>query len=130
MSLQSIEINCTKVIFDREKTNAHRTEFNEPCDCLDCINYRKHISNNVELVEFLASFGVDYDRTEEIFFWEKDENTVNYEAYYGVFGMIDGDETFIEKYGAKIRFLNDTMVNHDRNERFFWICVEGNLPCA
>lgn len=127
MPLETIEINSAKVIFDREKTKAHRTLFNEPCDCSDCINYRKKIKENTELAEFLDSFGIDHNRTEEVMIWEEDDGTVYYEAYYGVFGRLDGEESLIEKYGVKIRFLNKAMINHDRNGDFFWVCIEGNF---
>ena len=55
MSLQTIEINSVKIIFDKEKTKEYRTDFNRPCDCQDCRNYYKNIQNNFELVEFLIN---------------------------------------------------------------------------
>lgn len=55
MSLQTIEINSVKIIFDKEKNKEYRTDFNKPCDCQDCRKYYKNIQNNFELVEFLIN---------------------------------------------------------------------------
>jgi hypothetical protein len=32
MSLQTIEINSAKIIFDKNKTKEYRTDYNKPCD--------------------------------------------------------------------------------------------------
>ena len=67
MSLQTIEINSVKIIFDKEKTKEYRSDFNKPCDYQDCRNYYKNIQNNFELVEFLSGFEIDYNCTEKVF---------------------------------------------------------------
>ena len=87
MSLQTIEINSVKIIFDKEKTKEYRTDFNKPCDCQDCRNYYKNIQNNFELVEFLSGFGIDYNCTEEVFSWDlgnDNDALIHHEGYYGV----------------------------------------------
>jgi hypothetical protein len=128
MSLQMIEMNGSKIIFDREKTKDHRTEFNQPCDCQDCRNYYKHIENNQALVAFLDGFGVDFHCAEEVFSWElkKDETSLlHYEGYYGVFGTIEGEAFETEMYGVKITFQKGAPVPCDREGAYFWICIEG-----
>lgn len=106
MSLQKIEINSVKIIFDKEKTKEHRTAMNNPCDCRDCRNYCKHIENDFELVEFLGGFGIDYNYTEEVFSWDlgnDKDSLIHHEGYYGVFGKIEGEEFDFEKFGVKIQ---------------------------
>ena len=61
MSLQTIEINSTKIIFDKNKTKEYRTDYNKPCDCQNCRNYYKIIENNTELLDFLEGFGIDFE---------------------------------------------------------------------
>jgi len=127
MSLQKIEINSVKIIFDKEKTKEHRTAMNNPCECQDCRNYYKHIGNNTELVDFL----IDYDCTEEVFSWdlENDEDSlIHHEGYYGVFGKIEGEEFDFEKFGVKIIFQKGATVPCDRTGEYFWICIEGDFP--
>lgn len=41
MSLQTIEINSVKILFEKEKTNKYRTDFNKPCACQSCRNFYK-----------------------------------------------------------------------------------------
>ena len=131
MSLQKIEVNSVKIIFDKEKTKEHRTAMNNPCECQDCRNYYKHIGNNTELVEFLNNFGIDYYCTEEVFSWdwENDNNSlIHHEGYYGVFGKIEGEEFDFEKFGVKITFQKGATVPCDRTGEYFWICIEGDFP--
>ncbi len=131
MSLQKIEINSVKIIFDKEKTKEHRTAMNNPCECQDCRNYYKHIGNNTELVEVLNNFGIDYYCTEEVFSWdwENDNNSlIHHEGYYGVFGKIEGEEFDFEKFGVKITFQKGATVPCDRTGEYFWICIEGDFP--
>ena len=113
MSLQTIEINSVKIIFDKEKTKEHRTAMNNPCDCLDCRNYCKHVENNSELVEFLSGFGIDYNYTGEVFSWDlgnDKDSLIHHEGYYGVFGKIEGEEFDFEKFGVKIIFQKGASV--------------------
>ena len=131
MSLQTIEINSVKIIFDKEKTKEHRTAMNNPCDCLDCSNYCKHVENNSELVEFLSGFGIDYNYTEEVFSWDlgnDKDSLIHHEGYYGVFGKIEGEEFDFEKFGVKIIFQKGASVPCDRTGEYFWICIEGDFP--
>ena len=131
MSLQKIEINSVKIIFDKEKTKEHRTAMNNPCECQDCRNYYKHIERNKELVEFLNNFGIDYYCTEEVFSWdwENDNNSlIHHEGYYGVFGKIEGEEFEFEKFGVKITFQKGASVPCDRTGEYFRICIEGDFP--
>jgi len=132
MSLQTIEINSVKIVFDKEKTKEHRTAMNNPCDCQDCRNYYRHIENNIELVEFLSGFGIDYNCTEEVFSWSWDlenhsDTLIHHEGYYGVFGKIEGDEFDFEKFGVKISFQKGASVPCDRAGEYFWICIEGDF---
>jgi hypothetical protein len=129
--MQTMEINGVKIAFDREMTNMHRTSYNEPCDCQDCRNYYKHIENNSKLVEFLSSFGIDYNYTEEVFSWNLENNNaslIHHEGYYGVFGKIEGEDFEFEKFGVKITFQKGAFVPCDRTGEYFWICVEGDFP--
>ena len=51
----------------------------------------KNIENNIGLVNFLADFGVDYSRAEEIMpvdLGNEKESLINYSAYYCVVGSI------------------------------------------
>ena len=131
MSLQKIEINSVKIIFDKEKTKEHRTAMNNPCDCRDCRNYCKHIENNFELVEFLGGFGIDYNYTEEVFSWDlgnDKDSLIHHEGYYGVFGKIEGEEFDFEKFGVIITFQKGATVPCDRTGEYFWICIEGDFP--
>lgn len=131
MPLQTIEINSVKITFNKEKTKEYRTDFNKPCACQDCRNYYKHIESNSELVEFLSSFGIDYNCAEEVLSWdlENDNNSlIHHEGYYGVFGKIEGEELDFEKFGVKITFQKGAAVPCDKTGECFWICVEGDFP--
>lgn len=131
MSLQTIEINNTKISFDKEMTKEYRTDFNMPCDCQDCRNYYKHIESNSELVEFLSGFGIGFDCTEEIFSWDLgngSDSLIHHEGYYGVFGNIEGEEFDFEKFGVKITFQKGATVPCDRTGDYFWICIEQDFP--
>lgn len=131
MSFQTIEINSSKIIYDKDKTEEYRTDFNKPCDCQDCRNYYKHIENNSELIAFLSAFGVDYHCTEEVLSWDLDndnDSLIHHEGYYGVFGKIEGDEFEHERHGIKISFQKGACVPCDRTGDFFWICVSGDFP--
>lgn len=131
MPWQTIKINSAQIKFDRERTKEHRTDFNKPCECLECRNYYKHIENNIELVEFLSGFGVDYNCTEEVFSWKIENNRaslIHHEAYYGIYGKIEGEELYFEKFGVKIAFVKNESFPHDRVGEYFWICIEGDFP--
>lgn len=131
VSLQTVEIRSIKIVFDAEKTKAYRTIGNEPCECLDCRNYRRNIGNNSELVAFLSGFGIDYNYAEEVLSWELENDgdpMIHYEAYYGVFGKIDGAEFDIEQFGVEIAFQKGAPVPCDRAGEYFWVCVSGNFP--
>ena len=131
MSLLTIEINSVKITFDKEKTKEHRTDMNDPCECQDCRNYYKHIENNTELVEFLSGFGIDFNRTEEVFSWDlgnDNDSLIHHEGYYGVFGKIEGEEFDFEKFNVKITFQKGATVPCDRTGEYFWICIEGEFP--
>ena len=131
MSLQTIEINSVKIIFDKEKTKEHRTVMNNPCDCQDCRNYYKHIENNSKIVEFLSIFGIDYNCTQEVFSWDLEndnDSLIHHESYYGVFGKIEGEDFDFEKFGVKIIFQKGAFVPCDRTGEYFWICIEGDFP--
>lgn len=131
MSTQTIEINSVKISFDKEKTKEYRTDFNKPCNCQDCRNYYKHIEDNKELVEFLGSFGIDNNCTEEVFSWNlgnDNDSLIHHEGYYGVFGKIEGEEFEFEKFGVRIIFQKGAIVPSDRTGEFFWICIDGDFP--
>lgn len=130
MALQTIEINSVKILYNFDKTKAYRTDFNKPCVCQDCRNFYKHIEDNGELVKFLSNFGIDYNCTEEVFFWDlgnEKSSLIHHEGYYGVFGKIEGDEFNFEKYGVKITFAKDASVPGDRKGDYFWIIIEGDF---
>ncbi len=130
MSLQTVEINSVKIVFDKEKTKEYRTDYNKPCDCRDCRNYYKQIENNFELLAFLNNFGIDYNCTEEVLSRDLGNDTrslIHHEGYYGVFGEIEGEEFDFEKYGVKISFQKEASVPCDRTGEYFWICVEGDF---
>ncbi len=130
MSLQTMEINSTQIVFDKQKTKEYRTNYNNPCDCQDCRNYYKNIENNTELLDFLEKFGIDFNRAEEVFSWDLDNNInslIHHEAYYGVFGNIEGEEFEFEKFGIEISFAKAVSVPHDREGEYFWICIKGDF---
>ena len=132
MSLQTIEINSAKITFDKEKTKSYRTEYNKPCDCQDCRNYYKNIENNVGLVNFLADFGVDYSRAEEIMpvdLGNEKESLINYSAYYCVVGSIS-KEVSIKKEDFSVSFGVSSNINvgHEITDDYFFIVVDIDLP--
>lgn len=129
--LKSVFITeTTEIVFDKEKTQEHRTMFNESCNCQDCLNYYKNIEKNAELVEFLADFGVDYKRTEEVYSFEdeSDDGYIHSIGYYSVEVAINGDNVSVEKFGVKISFTYDEYVPTDRKEGFFWITIDAEFP--
>ncbi len=128
MVLQEIEINSTRILFDAQMTKAHRTQRNTPCDCQDCRNFYKLTEDNTELAAFLREFGIDIDRTEEVVSFDADDKLIHHEAYYGVFGRIEGEEIAFDRFGVKISFLKGAIVPSDRTEEYFWIRIEGNFP--
>lgn len=130
-SMQTIKINGVSIIFDREKTNRHRTEINSPCECDYCRNYYKNMSNNIDLVDFLESFGVDYNYCEEIFSWDlgnDKDSLIHHEGHYCIFGKIEGDEFEFERFGVKIAFSNLVPAPCDGNDEHFWLSVKGDFP--
>ena len=132
MSLQTIEINSAKITFDKEKTKTYRTEYNKPCDCQDCRNYYKNIVNNIGLVNFLADFGVDYSRAEEIMpvdLGNEKESLINYSAYYCVVGSIS-KEVSIKKEDFSVSFGVSSNINvgHEITDDYFFILVDIDLP--
>ena len=132
MSLQTIEINSAKITFDKEKTKTYRTEYNKPCDCQDCRNYYKNIENNIGLVNFLADFGVDYSRAEEIMpvdLGNEKESLINYSAYYCVVGSIS-KEVSIKKEDFSVSFGVSSNINvgHEITDDYFFIVVDIDLP--
>ena len=130
MSLQTMEINSTQIVFDKNKTKEYRTNYNNPCDCQDCRNYYKNIENNIELLDFLGKFGIDFNRAEEVISWDLDNNKnslIHHEAYYGVFGNVEGEEFDFEKFGVEISFAKVVSVPNDREGEYFWICIKGDF---
>lgn len=132
MSLQTIEINSVKILFDKEKTREHRTVFNTPCDCQDCRNYYKNLRDKFELIDFLANFGIDYSRAEEIMPFDlgnKKESLIKYCAYYCVVGSIS-NEISIKKENYSISFGNSSNINigHEITDGYFFIVVDIDLP--
>ena len=132
MSLQTIEIKSAKIIFDKEKTKAYRTDFNKPCDCQDCRNYYKNIESNVELTNFLGEFGVDYLRAEEIMpidLGREKESLINYSAYYCVVGSIN-KEVSIKKENFSVSFgiCSNINVGHEITDDYFFIVIDIDLP--
>ena len=132
MSLQTIEINSAKITFDKEKTKTYRTKYNKPCDCQDCRNYYKNIENNIGLVNFLADFGVDYSRAEEIMpvdLGNEKESLINYSAYYCVVGSIS-KVISIKKEDFSVSFEVSSNINVGREiaDDYFFIVVDIDLP--
>ena len=132
MSLQTFEINSAKIIFDKEKTKANCTDFNNPCDCQYCRNYYKNLKENFELIEFLADFGVDYLRAEEIMpidLGNEKGSLINYSAYYCVVGSIS-KEISMKKENCCVSFgiSNNINVGHEITDDYFFIVVDIDLP--
>lgn len=130
--MQTIEIRSAKVTFDKEKTKAYRTAFNQPCDCLYCRNYYREVGKNSELVAFLSNFGIDYSHTEEVFSWDVEKkrlSLIHCIGHYGVFGRLEAEDFAFEDFGVKISFQSNAMAPCDREEEYFWICVEGDISC-
>lgn len=130
--MQCLEINSVKVFFDKEKTQKNITNYNEPCNCQDCRNYYKNIESNEELQSFLASFGIDYLRCEEVISYdlgEEKDSSIHSMAYYDVFGTIE-KEFSIENNGCTISFKKneDINVGHEVDEDYFWIVLDMVIP--
>ena len=128
MSLETKEINSVKIIFDIEKTKEYRAY---SCGCQDCRNFYKNIEKNTELVAFLNDFGIDYKCDDDIFSWDwgnEKDSLIHHEAYYGVWGRIEGDDFDYEKFGVKISFQKDASLPYDRPDECFWIRIEGDFP--
>ena len=132
MSLQTIEINSVKIVFDEAKTKSNVTDFNAPCDCQDCRNYYKNIQNKVELLEFLESFGIDFLRPEEICPYElgsSKDSLIKYHAYYSVSGHISKEFSIIkEDYSIFFETSSNVNVGHEISDDFFFIVIEIDLP--
>ena len=132
MSLQTIEINSVKITFDKEKTKEYRTDSNTLCDCKDCRNYYKNHQNNLELKEFLADFGVDYTRAEEIMLIDlgkEKESLINYSAYYCVVGSICEEISLNkENYSVFFGISSNINVGHEITDDFFFIVINIDLP--
>ena len=132
MSLQTVEINSAKITFDKEKTNEHLTDFNKPCDCQYCRNYYKYLQDDFELIKFLADFGVDYSRAEEIFsidLGSGKESLINYSAYYSVVGSISTEISFKkENYSVSFKIGSNINVGHEIADDYFFIVVDIDLP--
>lgn len=129
--MQTAEINSTKIVFDKNKTEKYRTNFNNTCDCQNCRNYYKNVENNRALLDFLKEFGIDFKHAEEVFSWSlsEDKNSlIHHEGCYGVFGNIEGEDFEFDKFGVRISFSEDAHVPCDREGEFFWICINGDFP--
>ena len=131
MPMQTITLENTTIVFDREKSLNYKTENNSPCSCQDCRNYYENIKNNPELISFLSGLGVDYNRPEGVFSYDIGEDAdspIHSTAYYGVFGKIEGDEVNFQKFGVNISFEKGASVPNDREDESFWVAVEGDFP--
>lgn len=131
MAFQKIEINSTRILFDSEVTNGHRTDHNKPCDCQNCRNYYRIVEGNPELIAFLSDFGVEFHHTEEVMSWDLDnrpEGLIRHEAYYGVSGRLEGEETAIQRFGVEITFAKGAIVPTDLEGEYFWIRIAGDFP--
>ena len=132
MSLQEIIINKVRILFDKEKTQSNKTDYNRPCDCQDCRNYYKNIENNNELIEFLTGFGVDYLRAEEIMPYDlgnEIDPLIYYRAYYSVVGSLDSEfSTNKETFSVSFEMQNNVNVGHEISEDYFFIVIDINLP--
>lgn len=139
MPLQTVEINGVQITFDKEKTKAHRTEYNEPCDCQQCRNYYQFVSRNRELVAFLAGFGIDYEHAEEVMSFDLGDDSdsdIHHAAFYCIFGTIEKEiQLGHDQFGMNITFekaatgaYDRTAINTDRTGPYFWIIVEGTVP--
>lgn len=129
--MKTMEVHSVKVVYDKEKTENYRTEYNKPCICSMCQNYYRNIENNQELISFLSEFGIDYRYTEEIFSYDlgdKKDSWISSEAYYGVEGDFDGEGFSFEQCGLKISFVKGANIPHDRAGKYFWIIVNGVFP--
>lgn len=132
MSLQTIEIKSAKIAFDKEKTREHLTAFNKPCDCQYCRNYYKNLKDNFELIGFLANFGVDYSRAEEICpvdLGNTKESLINYRIYYCVAGSVS-KRFSIKKEGFSVSFdvSSNIDVGHEITNEFFFLVINIDLP--
>ena len=127
--LETIKINGTEIIFDKEKTELHLTDYNKPCECQNCRNFYENINRNKELMTFLEKFGVYHNYTDEVFSWDYIETLIHSEAYYGVYGVINGEDFSFEKYGVTITFTSQPQIpfNHDRYGDYFWIVIEADF---
>lgn len=109
---------------------------NDLCDCPPDKNYYKIIGKyHPRLVEFLAQFGVDAARPDEISWLEQDltEQTVFYEAMYSVKGEVTRGD--ISEYGTaevKVDGLDVYFIKCDfpngQSEKCFGISVFVVLP--
>lgn len=128
MALQDLEINSTKILYDAQMTKAHRTEYNKPCDCQDCRNFYKLTEDNGELAAFLQAFGIDIECAEEVMSFNVEGELIHHEAYYGVFGRIEGEDVKLQRFGVEISFLKGAAVPSFRTGEYFWICIQGDFP--
>ena len=126
------EISSVKISFDKEKTKDYHTDFNTPCNCQDCRNYYKNIKNNLDIIDFLDDFGVDYSRAEEIMpidLGNEKDSLINYRAYYCVVGSIS-DEIFLRKENYSVSFCISSNINvdHEITDDFFFVVIDIDLP--
>lgn len=78
---------------DIEKTKEYYRTYSDLCDCDACKNFYQVIRSysveySAELINFLAQFGVDIEKPIETewFVIDKQSKTIDYTAYYAVYG--------------------------------------------
>ena len=79
-------------------------------------NFYENIESNAELMAFLSGFGVDFFKTEEIFYYDLGSETdslINYNAYYCIDGYIS-DEISLKKEGYICSFIKNYNANVGR----------------
>lgn len=123
-----IEIDSTKIFFDRAKTQSYQLEKSQSCECQGCKNYYENLKNKHELINFLSAFGIDCFSAEEVLDSSAGDTLIHYEVYYGIAGYMDRDEAVLRDFGVKLSFRKSVNLLHDIPENFLWIVVENDFP--
>ncbi len=129
--MTTIEINSTKLVFDKEKTHKYQIKNCHPCDCQGCENYYKNIEQNHKLIEFLSVFGIDCFLPEEVVCFSlnnKRNSLIHYEANYGVDGQMDIDEFGFDDFDVKLTFKKGVNLSQEKTDNYFWIVIEKDFP--
>lgn len=97
---------------DVQTTAAYADKYNQPCDCIYCLNYQKTFASCYpEIINILQDFGIPIERPLEVIdcYWNDAKDKRRYESYYSVKGNLLEDKLQIYAESAVITlYCSDT----------------------